>query len=116
MELHLKKPVVFLDIEATGLNLTKDRIIEISLIKMYPDGKEETKTWQIDPQQPLNPEMNTFPKVTEEDLKGNPPFKQVAHDINRFLEGCDLGGNLHKLDLPILMEEFLKAGVDIGNS
>ncbi len=111
--MQLKKPVVFLDIEATGLNLTRDRIIEISLIKVNPDGREEIKTWQIDPQQPLTPEMSAFLKVTDADLAGKPPFREVAHDINKFLEGCDLGGfNLFKLDLPILMEEFLKAGID----
>lgn len=113
MKLNLKKPLVFFDIESTGLNISKDRIIEISILKVNPNGSEETKTYRINPEIPLTEEASKITGIKDEDLVGYPTFNKVAKEIARFIEGCDLAGyNSNRFDIPILAEEFLRAGVD----
>jgi DNA polymerase-3 subunit epsilon len=113
MELNLQKPLAFFDIEATGLNVAKDRIIEINIYKVNPNGTEESKTWVINPDYPISEEASKIHGFTAEDLKDKPTFKQVAKDIERFLQNCDLAGyNAIKYDIPMLVEEFLRADVD----
>jgi len=113
MKLNLQKPLAFFDIEATGLNVAKDRIIEINIYKVNPNGTEESKTWLVNPEYPIAQEAAKVHGFTEDDLKDKPTFKQVAKEIERFLQNCDLAGyNAIKYDIPLLVEEFLRADVD----
>lgn len=113
MELNLTKPLAFFDIEATGLDVAKDRIIEINIYKVHPNGVEESKTWVVNPEYPILEEATKIHGFTAGDLEGKPTFKQVAKDIERFLKNCDLAGyNAIKYDIPMLVEEFLRADVD----
>ena len=113
MELNLKRPIAFFDLETTGLNVAKDRIIEISILKVHPNGTSESRTWLVNPEYPIAPEASEIHGYTNEDLKDKPTFKMLAKEISRFLDNCDLAGyNSIKFDIPLLVEEFLRAGVD----
>lgn len=117
MDLSLKNPLVFFDLETTGLNTTRDRIIEVSLLKVYPNGKEEMKTRRLNPEMPIPPESTAIHGITDEDVKDCPTFKQIAKSLADQLEGCDLAGfNSSRFDVPMLAEEFLRAGVDFDMS
>lgn len=114
MELNLKKPIVFFDLETTGIDVANDRIVEISLLKISPDGKEETKTLRVNPEMPIPAQSTEIHGISDEDVKDEPTFKTLAKDIARFIEGCDLGGyNSNKFDIPLLAEEFLRVDLDI---
>lgn len=114
MELNLKKPIVFFDLETTGIDVTNDRIVEISLLKVSPDGKEETKTLRINPEMPIPPQSTEIHGISDDDVKDAPTFKIVAKDVAKFIEGCDLGGyNSNKFDIPLLAEEFLRVDLDV---
>ena len=114
MQLNLKNPLVFFDLETTGINIVKDRIVEISYVKVFPNGKEETKTRRINPEMPIPPESTAIHGITDEDVKDCPTFKEVAKSLANQIEGCDLAGfNSNRFDIPLLVEEFLRAGVDI---
>ena len=113
MELNLKNPLVFFDLETTGLSITRDRIVEVSLLKVSPNGKQEVKTRRINPGMPIPPESTAIHGITDDDVKDCPTFKQVAKSLADQLEGCDLAGfNSSRFDVPMLAEEFLRAGVD----
>lgn len=113
MTLNLKNPLVFFDLETTGINISKDRIVEISLLKVHPNGKEEVKTRRINPEMPIPPQATAIHGITDEDVKDCPTFKQVAKSLADILEGCDIAGfNSNRFDVPMLSEEFLRAGVD----
>ncbi|VAW30613.1 DNA Pol III Epsilon Chain [hydrothermal vent metagenome] len=113
MELNLKRPLAFFDIESTGLNVSKDRIIELCIIKVNPNGTTETKTWLLNPDYPISEEAEKIHGISQESVKDKPTFKQVAKDIYRFLTNCDLAGyNSNRFDIPMLVEEFLRADVD----
>jgi DNA polymerase-3 subunit epsilon len=113
MELQLKRPIAFFDLETTGLNIAKDRIVEISILKVNPNGTLERKTWLVNPEYPIAPEATAVHGFTNEDLKDKPTFKQLAREISRFLDNCDLSGyNAIKFDIPLLVEEFLRAEVE----
>ncbi len=113
MELSLKKPIVFFDLETTGIDVVKDRIVEISLLKVSPDGKEETKTMRINPEMPIPPHVTEIHGISDEDVKNEPTFNAVAKDVAKYIEGCDLAGyNSNKFDIPLLAEEFLRVEVD----
>jgi len=113
MKLNLKNPLVFFDLETTGINIARDRIVEISILKVYPNGKEENKTWRVNPQIPIDPKATSIHGITNDDVKDAPPFNEIAKTIAHELEGCDLAGfNLNKFDIPLLIEEFLRADVD----
>lgn len=113
MKLNLKNPIVFFDIESTGLDIAKDRIVEISAVKVLPDGTEEIKTKRINPTIPISPEAQAVHGISNEDVKDCPVFKQIARSLAQWMEGCDIGGyNSIKFDIPLLAEEFLRAGVD----
>lgn len=117
MELNLKNPIVFFDLETTGTNIVKDRIVEISYLKVFPNGKEEIKTRRINPEMPIPPASTAIHGISDEDVKDCPTFKQVAKSLADQIEGCDLAGfNSSRFDVPLLMEEFLRAGVDIDLS
>lgn len=114
MELNLKKPIVFFDLETTGVDVANDRIVEISLHKVMPDGKEETKTMRINPEMPIPPQSTEIHGISDDDVKNEPTFNIVAKDVVKFIEGCDLAGyNSNKFDIPLLAEEFLRVGVDV---
>lgn len=117
MELNLKNPLIFFDLETTGINITKDKIVEISYIKIYPNGKKETKTLRINPGMPIPPESTAIHHITDEDVADAPTFKEVAKELANTFEGCDIAGfNSNRFDLPLLSQEFLNAGVDVDFS
>ena len=115
MKLNLKRPIIFFDLETTGVNTSSDRIVEISLVKIMPDGEEITKTRRINPEMPIPAEATAVHGITDEDVKDCPTFRQVAKSFKDFIEGCDFGGfNSNRFDLPVLAEEFIRAGVDVN--
>ena len=114
MELKLKRPIVFLDLETTGVDPAKDRIVEISLVKVQPDGSKEVKTRRINPGMPIPPESTAIHGIADDDVKDEPRFEQIAKSLAAYMEGCDLAGyNSNRFDIPVLAEEFLRAGVDV---
>ncbi len=114
MKLNLKNPLVFFDLETTGTNITTDRIVEISYHKVWPNGREETKTIRVNPGIPIPKSASDVHGITDADVADCPPFKAVAKEIARDIEGCDLAGyNSNRFDIPLLAEELLRADVDI---
>jgi len=117
MNLNLKNPVVFFDLETTGTNINSDRIVEICYLKVYPNGNEESKTLRINPEMHIPDESSNIHGIYDEDVANCPTFKEVAKNIARDIEGADLAGfNSNRFDIPVLAEEFLRAGVDIDMS
>ncbi|MEX2568093.1 MAG: exonuclease domain-containing protein [Cyclobacteriaceae bacterium] len=113
MKLNLKSPLAFFDLEATGINISTDRIVEISILKVFPEGNEEIKTIKINPTIPIPLESSLIHGIYDQDVKNAPTFKEVARELHRFFEGADLAGfNVLKYDIPLLVEEFLRAGID----
>ncbi len=113
MKLNLKRPLAFFDLETTGISITQDRIVELSVIKLDVDGTETVKTTKVNPTIPIPTESSLIHGIYDEDVKDAPTFKQIAKSLDEFLEGCDLGGyNLAKFDVPLLVEEFLRIGID----
>ncbi|MDA3778923.1 MAG: 3'-5' exonuclease [Bacteroidales bacterium] len=114
MKLELTKPIVFFDLETTGVDVTNDRIIEISLVKILTNDDEEKKTLRINPTIPISAEATLVHGITNEDLLDEPTFSDEAKNIAKFIEGCDLAGfNSNRFDIPMLAEEFLRADIDI---
>lgn len=114
MNLNLKNPVVFFDLETTGININSDRIVEICYLKVYPNGNEETKSLRINPEMHIPEESSKIHGIYDEDIANCPTFKEVAKNIAKDIEGADLAGfNSNRFDIPVLAEEFLRAGVDI---
>ncbi|MDR1499654.1 MAG: 3'-5' exonuclease [Tannerellaceae bacterium] len=114
MQLDLKNPLIFFDLETTGVDVVKDRIVEVSLVKVYPNGKEESKTRRVNPGIPIPPGSTIIHGITDEDVKDCPVFKEIAKSLAAQIEGCDLAGfNSNRFDIPMLAEEFLRAGIDI---
>lgn len=115
MKLALNRPIIFFDIESTGLSPVKDRIVEISLLKVYPDGREESKTRRINPECPIPPETTAIHGISDDDVKDCPTFRQIAKSLASEFVGCDIAGyNSNRFDIPMLAEEFIRAGVDIN--
>lgn len=115
MELNLKNPIVFFDLETTGVNITKDRIVEVSALKVHPNGKEEQRTFRVNPEMLIPKAASAIHGIYDEDVKDAPTFKEIAKDLGRFIEGCDLGGfNSNRFDIPLLAEEFLRVDVDFN--
>lgn len=118
MQLSLKNPLLFFDIESTGLNVASDRIVEISIVKVSPGApgehnKVEVKTRRINPTIPITPGAQAVHGISDEDVKDCPTFRQVARSLAQMMEGCDIAGyNSLKFDIPMLAEEFLRAGID----
>ena len=114
MNLKLKNPIVFFDLETTGININTDRIVEIGYLKIYPNGNEESKNMRINPEMPIPAQSSAVHGIYDADVANSPTFKDVAKEIARDIEGCDLAGfNSNRFDIPVLAEEFLRAGVDI---
>lgn len=114
MKLNLKNPIIFFDLETTGTDISHDRIVEIATVKVFPDGSEECKTRRVNPGIPIPKEATAVHGITDADVANEPRFAQIAKSLAAYLTGCDLGGfNSNKFDIPILAEEFIRAGVDI---
>lgn len=117
MKLNLKNPIIFFDLETTGINIVSDRIVQIAYHKVSPNGKEESKCMLINPEMPIPPEATAIHKITNEAVADCPTFKQVVNEIVKDFEGCDLAGyNSNRFDIPLLAEEFLRAEADIDLS
>lgn len=113
--LKLDRPLVFLDLETTGLNISRDRIVDITLLKVYPDGREESKTKLINPEMPIPEESTKIHGITDEKVAGEPKFRQIAKGFKEFLEGCDLCGfNIKGFDIPMLEAEFRRVGIEFS--
>ena len=113
MNLELEKPIAFFDLETTGVQVAKDRIVEISILKVFPNGNKESKTWLVNPTIPIPAESTLIHGITNEKVVNEPTFKQLAHEISKLLHNCDLGGfNSNRFDIPLLAEEFLRVGVN----
>ena len=117
MKLNLNKPLVVFDLETTGLDLVKDRVIQISYIKVSPNGEEERGDELINPEKPIEPIITQLTGISNEDVKDKPTFKQLAQTLADKFTGCDFAGfNSNNFDIPLLAEEFLRAGIDFDFS
>ncbi|HEY1038048.1 MAG TPA: exonuclease domain-containing protein [Bacteroidia bacterium] len=113
MQLNLTKPIAFIDLETTGINVGSDRIVEISILKVHTNGEQEVKTLRVNPGMPIPAESSRIHHIFDADVKDCQTFKQLAPQLASFIEGCDLAGyNSNKFDIPLLAEEFLRAEVD----
>ena len=117
MALQLARPIAFFDLETTGVNLATDRIIEVAIIKILPDGTRQVKRKLINPGIPIPAETTAIHGITDEMVKDAPSFKQCGNELKQVIENCDMGGyNSNRFDIPILMEEFLRAGMEVDLS
>jgi DNA polymerase-3 subunit epsilon len=115
--LTLIRPIAFLDLETTGVNLSTDRIVEIAIVKIMPDHTRQVKRKLLNPEMQIPVASSDIHGITNEMVKDAPTFKQAGNEIKQFLQDCDLGGyNSNRFDIPILMEEFLRAGMDVDLS
>ncbi|WP_299680850.1 3'-5' exonuclease [uncultured Tenacibaculum sp.] len=113
MELNLKKPIVFFDLETTGINIATDRIVEISILKIFPNGTQESKTWLINPEIEIPQQAIDVHGITNEKVVTEPTFKELASKINEMIFDSDLAGfNSNRFDIPLLAEELLRVGID----
>lgn len=117
MKLKLQKPLIFFDLETTGVNIATDRIVEIAILKLYPNGNKESNTWLVNPTVPIPKESSDIHGITNEKVANEPTFKELASKIYDIIKGCDLAGfNSNRFDIPLLAEEMLRAEVDIDLS
>lgn len=117
MKLNLNNPIIFFDLETTGTNILKDRIVEISCTKVFPNGDEEIKHRRINPEMHIPEEATAVHHISDDDVKDEPTFRQIAKSLYKYFEGCDIAGfNSNKFDVPLLVEEFHRAGIDIDLS
>lgn len=113
MKLNLSKPLAFFDLETTGINVSKDRIVEICILKVMPDGEELLKSWRINPTIPIPDKASKIHGIYDKDVKDEPTFADLGKEISMFLDNSDLAGyNSNKFDVPLLLEEFLRADID----
>ena len=113
MQLNLTKPLCFFDLETTGINISKDRIVEISILKVNPDGTEESKTWLVNPEMPIPKEVTAIHGISDEDIADKPTFNTLAKEVYNMIKDSDLAGfNSNRFDIPLLAEEMLRADID----
>jgi len=113
INIELKRPICFFDLETTGVNISKDRIVELSIIKVEPNGTEVTKTWRVNPEIPIPIEASKVHGIYDEDVKNEKTFKEIAQEVYEMIENTDLAGfNSNRFDVPLLAEELLRAGID----
>ncbi len=113
MQLNLSKPICFFDLETTGINITNDRIVEISILKVYPNGKEESYTQRVNPTIPIPAEVTKVHGISDADVADKPTFKEISKEVHHMIKDSDLGGfNSNRFDIPLLAEEMLRAEVD----
>ena len=115
MNLNLKRPLAFIDLETTGINVSSDRIVELSVLKISPNGKEEWMSTRVNPEMAIPAKTTAIHGIRDEDVVNSPTFREVAKNLAVFLEGCDLAGyNAIKFDIPVLAEEFLRVNIDFN--
>jgi DNA polymerase III subunit epsilon len=115
--LQLKRPIAFIDLETTGVSLSTDRIVEVAIIKLLPDGSRQVKRKLINPQMHIPKASSDIHGITDDMVKDAPTFKQAGNEIKVFIDGCDMAGyNSNRFDIPILMEEFLRVGLEVDLS
>ncbi len=113
MKLKLTRPIAFIDLETTGINITTDRIVELAIVKISPDGSKLVKRKLVNPLMPIPESSSAIHGITDEMVKDAPSFKQISNEVKQFIEGADLGGyNSNRFDIPMLLEEFLRAGIE----
>lgn len=113
MELNLNKPICFFDLETTGINVATDRIVEISILKVYPNGNKESHTWRVNPEMPIPANVIAIHGITDEMVANEPTFKELAPKVQELIKDSDLGGfNSNRFDIPLLAEELLRANID----
>ncbi|MDP4988934.1 MAG: exonuclease domain-containing protein [Polaribacter sp.] len=113
MNLNLTKPIIFFDLETTGVNIATDRIVEISILKVFPNGNKESKTWLVNPEIEIPAEAAAIHGITNEKVVTEPTFKELAATVNELIADCDLAGfNSNRFDIPLLAEELMRAGID----
>ena len=113
MELKLHRPICFFDLETTGIDVSRDRIVEISIFKVFPNGNKESKTWLVNPERPIPAESSAIHGITDEKVANEPTFKELSGQVYQMIKDCDLGGyNSDRFDIPLLAEELLRADVD----
>lgn len=113
MELKLNRPICFFDLETTGIDVSKDRIVEISIFKVFPNGTTESKTWLVNPTIPIPAQASAVHGITNEKIANEPTFNELASQVHNMIKDSDLGGfNSDRFDIPLLAEELLRAGVD----
>ncbi len=114
MKINITRPLVFFDLETTGLDIAKDRIVEIAILKIHPNGEEFSYRQLVNPTIPISSRASKIHGYTNQDLKDKPTFSEIAHEVANFIQGCDLAGyNSIKFDIPLLAEEFIRANVEI---
>lgn len=115
MNLNLKRPLAIIDLETTGINVSSDRIVELSVLKISPNGKEEWMSTRVNPEMAIPPKTTAIHGIKDEDVAESPTFRETAKKLAAFLEGCDLAGfNAIKFDIPVLAEEFLRVDIDFN--
>ena len=115
MKLKIDKPIIFFDLETTGIQIASDRIVEISILKIFPNGNKESKTWLVNPTIPIPKETTKIHGISDEKIANEPTFKQLAPEIEKIMHNCDLAGyNSNKFDIPLIAEEFLRAGINFN--
>ena len=115
MNLKISKPICFFDLETTGINISLDRIVEISILKVFPNGNKESKTWLVNPGIPIPLEVSNIHGITNDTVKNEPSFRSIASDVKSMLQNCDLAGfNSNKFDIPLLAEELLRSDLDFS--
>ena len=115
MKLQLTRPIAFIDLETTGVTVSTDRIVEIAVVKISPDGTKVVKRKLVNPLMPIPAGSTAVHGISDEMVKDAPSFKQIANEVKQFLENCDLGGyNSNRFDIPMLIEEFLRAGIEFS--
>lgn len=113
MELKLTRPICFFDLETTGTNISKDRIVEMSILKVFENNNKESYTWKVNPGIPIPKETTAIHGISDEDVANEPKFDELAPKINAMIKGCDLAGyNSNRFDIPLLAEEMLRVGID----
>ncbi len=113
MELNLKKPICFFDLETTGVNVAKDRIVEIAILKVFPNGNKESHLWRVNPEMPIPKQTSEIHGITDEMVANEPTFKELASKVYALIKDSDLGGfNSNRFDIPLLAEELLRAEID----
>ena len=112
MKLQLSRPIAFIDLETTGVNISVDRIVELAIVKIMPDGSRQVKRKLINPLMPIPASASAIHGITDDMVKDAPRFKQVANEVKQFIDNCDMGGyNSNRFDIPMLIEEFLRIGI-----
>lgn len=116
-QLNLKKPICFFDIESTGTNVVRDRIVELGILKIYPNGNKEARTWLVNPEMPIPDEVVAIHGISNEKVANEPTFKELANHVYDMVKDADLAGyNSNKFDIPMLVEEFMRAEIDLDLS